>query len=93
MILTADPIGAGAACAAGLVNEVVPQSDLIGAAVALARRIAARSPLAVAACLASVTRGINVPIDEGRVSRFRSSQALAATSGANFGIEGTLATL
>jgi enoyl-CoA hydratase/carnithine racemase len=65
MILTADPIEAVAAREAGLVNEVVPHAQLIGAAVALAHRIAQKSPLAVAACLASVTRGINVPIDEG----------------------------
>jgi enoyl-CoA hydratase/carnithine racemase len=65
MILTADPIDAVAARKAGLVNEVVPHAQLIGAAVALAHRIAQKSPLAVAACLASVTRGINVPIDEG----------------------------
>ena len=32
---------------------------------ALAGRIAEKSPLAVAACLGSVTRGINVSIDEG----------------------------
>jgi enoyl-CoA hydratase/carnithine racemase len=65
MILTADPIDAVAARDAGLVDEVVPHAQLIGAAVALAARIAEKSPLAVAACLASVTRGINVPIDEG----------------------------
>jgi enoyl-CoA hydratase len=65
MILTADPIGAAAARDAGLVNEVVPHAQLLEAAFALARRIVEKSPLAVAACLASVTRGINVPIDEG----------------------------
>ena len=65
MILTADPIDAVAARDAGLVNEVVPHAQLIDAALALAHRIAQKSPLAVAACLASVTRGINVPIDEG----------------------------
>jgi len=65
MILTADPIDAHAARAVGLVNEVVPHAQLIDAAVALAHRIAQKAPLAVAACLASVTRGINVPIDEG----------------------------
>ena len=65
MILTAEPIGAVAARDAGLVNEVVPHGQLIDAAFALAHRIAEKSPLAVAACLASVTRGINVPIDEG----------------------------
>jgi enoyl-CoA hydratase/carnithine racemase len=31
----------------------------------LARKIIEKSPLAVTACLGSVTRGINVPIDEG----------------------------
>jgi enoyl-CoA hydratase/carnithine racemase len=65
MILTADPIDAVAARGAGLVNEVVPHVQLIDAALALGQRIAQKSPLAVAACLASVTRGINVPIDEG----------------------------
>jgi enoyl-CoA hydratase len=65
MILTADPIDAVAARDAGLVNEVVPHAQLIDASVALGARIAQKSPLAVAACLASVTRGINVPIDEG----------------------------
>lgn len=65
MILTGDPIGAVAARHAGLVNEVAPHSQLLDAAFALAHRIAEKSPLAVAACLGSVTRGINVPIDEG----------------------------
>ena len=65
MILTADPITAQDACAIGLVNEVVPHDALLETAFALAHKIAAKSPLAVAACLGSVTRGINVPIDEG----------------------------
>jgi enoyl-CoA hydratase len=65
MILTADPISAWEACATGLVNEVVAHEKLREAAFALAHKIAAKSPLAVAACLGSVTRGINVPIDEG----------------------------
>ena len=65
MILTAEPITAEAACRFGLVNEVVRHDDLRDTAFALAHRIAEKSPLAVAACLGSVTRGINVPIDEG----------------------------
>jgi enoyl-CoA hydratase/carnithine racemase len=65
MILTGDPISAWEACATGLVNEVVAHEKLREAAFALAHKIAAKSPLAVAACLGSVTRGINVPIDEG----------------------------
>jgi enoyl-CoA hydratase len=65
MILTAEPIGAAEAHSVGLVNEVVAPEDLLDAAFALAHRIAEKSPLAVAACLGSVTRGINVSIDEG----------------------------
>jgi hypothetical protein len=38
-------------------------------------------------------RRVDAEHAEALVSRFRSSQALAATSDANFGIEGTLATL
>ena len=65
MILTGDPIDAVMARDFGLVNAVVPQHDLLPAALALADKIARHSPLAVAACLGSVTRGINVSIDEG----------------------------
>jgi enoyl-CoA hydratase/carnithine racemase len=65
MILTAEPIDAHEAARIGLVNRVVAHGSLIDAALALATRIAAMSPRAVAACLASVTRGINLTIDEG----------------------------
>jgi enoyl-CoA hydratase/carnithine racemase len=65
MILTAEPITAATAQNLGLINEVVRHHDLLDSAFTLAHRIAEKSPLAVAACLGSVTRGINVPIDEG----------------------------
>lgn len=64
MILTGDPISAWKARDFGLVNEVVPHEALYEEAFRLARRIAEKSPLAVTAGLNSVTRGINVPIDE-----------------------------
>jgi enoyl-CoA hydratase len=65
MILTAEAISASEACALGLVNEVVAHERLIDVAMELGQTVAGKSPLAVAACLGSVTRGINVPIDEG----------------------------
>jgi len=65
MLLTAEVISASQACAYGLVNDVVKHEELLEAAISLARTIASKSPLAIAACLGSVTRGINVPIDEG----------------------------
>ncbi len=65
MLLTARPIAAEEAMAIGLVNQVVPHDRLMATARDLALRIAEMPPLAVAACLASVTRGLNLPIDEG----------------------------
>ncbi|MEM9682187.1 MAG: crotonase/enoyl-CoA hydratase family protein [Pseudomonadota bacterium] len=64
MILTGEAITAEEACTYGLVNEVVPQDRLLQTALDLAERISEKSPLAVAACLGSVTRGLNLPIDE-----------------------------
>jgi enoyl-CoA hydratase len=91
MILTADPIDAVAARDAGLVNEVVPHAQLIDAAVALAQRIAEKSPLAVAACLASVTRGINVPIDEGLAIEASCFAGMVGTRDIDEGISAWLA--
>jgi enoyl-CoA hydratase len=65
MILTGEPIGAVQAREFGLVNTVVPHERLLHEAFQLAERLVEKSPLALAACLGSVTRGINVPIDEG----------------------------
>ena len=47
MALTADPIDAARAYELGLVNRVVPGSEVLAAALALAERIAANAPLAV----------------------------------------------
>jgi enoyl-CoA hydratase/carnithine racemase len=65
MILTANPIAAEEARAIGLVNRVVPLPGLLDAAMAMAAEVTAHSPLAVAASLAAVTRGLNLSIAEG----------------------------
>lgn len=65
MLLTADAISAERAERIGLINRVVPHDELLDTATALARRIMEKSPLAVAATLGAVSRGLNVPIDEG----------------------------
>jgi enoyl-CoA hydratase len=65
MILTGVPIDAHEALHVGLVNSVVPHDHLLAEARLLAQRIAVHSPLTISACLASVTRGINLSIDEG----------------------------
>ncbi len=47
MALTGDPIDAHRAAALGLVNTVVPATEVLAAAISLAERIAANAPLAV----------------------------------------------
>jgi enoyl-CoA hydratase len=49
IVLTGDPVDAARAHALGLVNRVVPADEVLPAAIALAERIAANGPLAVAA--------------------------------------------
>lgn len=65
MILTTEPIDARQAERIGLINMTIPKDELLPAALSLATKIAALSPLAVAAALTSVTRGLNTAIDEG----------------------------
>ncbi|MGQ9369507.1 crotonase/enoyl-CoA hydratase family protein [Azospirillum sp. ST 5-10] len=86
MLLTGDPIGAAEARDIGLVNAVVPHADLPDAARALALRVAAQAPLAVAACLASVTRGLNLPIEEGLAVEAACFARTAATADIREGI-------
>jgi len=65
MILTGEPISAAKAREFGLINEVVPHERLLEEAFRLAGKLAEKSSQALAACLGSVTRGLNVSIDEG----------------------------
>ncbi|HYG86628.1 MAG TPA: crotonase/enoyl-CoA hydratase family protein [Azospirillum sp.] len=86
MLLTGDPIEAEEARAAGLVNRVVPHERLMEAAHGLAARIVDKSPLAVAACLASVTRGVNLSIDEGLAVEASQFARMVATQDIREGI-------
>lgn len=54
MLLTGEPISAARAFEVGLVNEVVPAAELVGATTRLARRIASNAPLSVRAGKATV---------------------------------------
>lgn len=65
MILTGEMISAEEACSIGLVNAVAPHESLLEEAKKLAATIAGKSPFAVRTCLESVTRGLNMAVDEG----------------------------
>jgi len=86
MLLTGEPIDAARAERIGLVNMVVPHDRLMATARDFAARIAAKPPLAVTACLAAVTRGINLPIDEGLAVEAAQFARLAASADITEGI-------
>ncbi|MDN3352280.1 enoyl-CoA hydratase-related protein [Actinomadura sp. DC4] len=86
MILTGDPIPAARAAEIGLVNAVVPAGELPAAARDLAARIVRHAPTAVAACLRAVTRGINLPIEEGLAVEAAWFGAVVPTDGVRDGL-------
>ncbi|MER5203470.1 enoyl-CoA hydratase-related protein [Streptomyces sp. NPDC002825] len=86
MILTGDPIPAARAAEIGLVNSVVPADELLAAAHDLAGRVIRHAPTAVAACLRAVTRGINLPIDEGLAVEAACFAATVPTDGVRDGL-------
>ncbi len=63
MILTGEPLTATEAHAAGLVNRVVPQEELLPAARQAAAKIAARSAVTVRLALKAVVEGANASLD------------------------------
>ena len=71
VLLTAQPIDAGRALAAGLVNQVVAADKLLEAAREMAGHIAANAPLAVQAVRAAALRGLHLSLDDGlRLEQF-----------------------
>jgi enoyl-CoA hydratase len=79
LILTAGTIDAEDALRLGLVNRVVPSSELLPAAEALAREIAQLAPLAIRACLKAVVVGTELPLAEGLALEAKLFASLFAT--------------
>jgi enoyl-CoA hydratase len=65
LILTGRTFDAAEAARLGLINRVVPGADLIGTAIDLAKELAAKPPLTVAAALTAIHRGMDAAIDDG----------------------------
>ena len=65
LVLTGEQISAQEAHRIGLVNEVVPQGELIARAEALAKKIIANAPLAVQYAMEAVNHGLDMTLAEG----------------------------
>lgn len=90
LILTGDSIVAGEAVRLGLVNEMVQASMLLQRSKEIAESIVQKSSGAVRACLASVTRGINLSIDEGLAVEASQFAQLVSTRDIREGIQAFL---
>jgi enoyl-CoA hydratase/carnithine racemase len=64
-LLTGEMITAQEAYRIGLVNEVVPQAELIARAEAIAQKIIANAPLAVQYAMEAVHKGMEMTLQEG----------------------------
>lgn len=67
LIYTARNIDAAEALRIGLVNQVVPQADLMATAEKLATIIAGNAPIAVRACKKAINDGLQTDIDDALV--------------------------
>jgi enoyl-CoA hydratase len=65
MMLTGQSVSGEEALRLGLVNRVTEPSRLLADAIALAQEIMRLAPLAIHACLEAVTRGLQLPLEEG----------------------------
>lgn len=65
LILTGDQIDAHEALRIGLVNKVVPQNELIPAAVAIAKTILSKGQIAVRIALKALNASLEMPLSEG----------------------------
>ena len=65
LILTGRVFDAVEAARLGLVNRVLPAKELLPAALGLAKTLAAKPPLTLAAALMAVHRGMDASIDDG----------------------------
>lgn len=84
-LLTAEAFPASRALELGLVNEIVPEDELLERAFDWARRITVNAPLAVQATKESVLRGLAVTLDEAYVIEGEMSQKIFATDDAKEG--------
>lgn len=90
MILTGDPIDAGRAYAAGLVNVVTDEGGALAGAIALAERMCSNAPLSVQASLAAINGLVRSGDAEGWEATRLAQESLRGTHDLEEGIRAFL---
>jgi enoyl-CoA hydratase len=86
LILTGRIFDAAEAARLGLVNRVVPSARLLDETLALADVLASKPPLALAASLATIHRGMDAAIDDGLAIEEAAFARIVPTRDANEGV-------
>ena len=79
LVLTGEMVDAAEAYRIGLVNRVVPGDQLLPAARTLMQQVLANAPLALAACIDVVDRGLEIPLNEATALEAMQFGVLLAT--------------
>ena len=86
MILTGDQITAQQAMQLRLVNMVMPGGEVMRQATGLAKKIAAKSAVAVSAALGAIREGLDADLQTGLASERKRFAAVAASADAQEGV-------
>jgi enoyl-CoA hydratase len=90
LVMTGDMIPAQEALRIGLVEKVVPLDKLMEEAKTLARKLAAKAPMAIKLAKKALNEGINVPLREGLSVEAVYFGILCGTADKNEGVEAFL---
>lgn len=90
LILTGDMIPANRALEIGLVNSVVPSSKLRGVVIALATKIAEKSPYTIKVAKRAIRSALDLPLTQGILAERSEFVALFDTEDSSIGVEAFL---
>jgi enoyl-CoA hydratase/carnithine racemase len=86
VILTGLPFAAQEAFEWGLINRVFPQAELLGAALATARRIAGNAPISVRQAKQSIHRGLQMSLADGLAFEIECYNRMVSTEDRHEGV-------
>ena len=86
-ILTGEMVMAQEALRLGLVNQVVPQDQVLKAAKDLARKIASKGAIAITQSLRAIEDGLDLPLEAGLAQEADAFGAVAATEDSREGVK------